>query len=137
MGGGDDLKKKEEEALSLARYLRAGALPVPLKIVENQLVGPTLGKESLDRSLHAGIIGLAVVCIFMVFVYRIPGFLADMALIFYALVLMACFTEYGFVLTLPGIAGFILSIGMAVDANVLIFERLRESSGKVKQYHRL
>ncbi len=126
MGGGDDLKKKEEEALSLARYLRAGALPVPLKIVENQLVGPTLGKESLDRSLHAGIIGLAVVCIFMVFVYRIPGFLADMALIFYALVLMACFTEYGFVLTLPGIAGFILSIGMAVDANVLIFERLRE-----------
>ncbi|MEQ8223980.1 MAG: preprotein translocase subunit SecD, partial [Candidatus Eremiobacterota bacterium] len=110
MGGGDDLKKKEEEALSLARYLRAGALPVPLKIVENQLVGPTLGKESLDRSLHAGIIGLAVVCIFMVFVYRIPGFLADLALIFYALVLMACFTEYGFVLTLPGIAGFILSI---------------------------
>ncbi|MEQ8189610.1 MAG: protein translocase subunit SecD [Candidatus Eremiobacterota bacterium] len=126
MGGGGDLKKSEEEALSLARYLRAGALPVPLKIVENQLVGPTLGKESLEKSLHAGIIGLAVICIFMVFVYRVPGFLADMALIFYALILMACFTEYGFVLTLPGIAGFILSIGMAVDANVLIFERLRE-----------
>jgi len=126
MGGGGDLKKNEEEALSLARYLRAGALPVPLKIVENQLVGPTLGKESLEKSLHAGIIGLSVICIFMVFVYRIPGLLADIALIFYALVLMACFTEYGFVLTLPGIAGFILSIGMAVDANVLIFERLRE-----------
>lgn len=126
MGGGSDLKKNEDEALSLARYLRAGALPVPLKIVENQLVGPTLGKESLEKSLHAGIIGLVVICIFMIFVYRIPGLLADLALIFYALVLMACFTEYGFVLTLPGIAGFILSIGMAVDANVLIFERLRE-----------
>jgi preprotein translocase subunit SecD len=126
MGGGPDLKKNEDEALSLARYLRAGALPVPLKIVENQLVGPTLGKESLEKSLYAGIIGLIVVCAFMIFVYRIPGLLADIALIFYALVLMACFTEYGFVLTLPGIAGFILSIGMAVDANVLIFERLRE-----------
>jgi len=126
MGGGSDLKKSEDEALSLARYLRAGALPVPLKIVENQLVGPTLGKESLEKSLYAGIIGLIVVCAFMIFVYRIPGLLADIALIFYALVLMACFTEYGFVLTLPGIAGFILSIGMAVDANVLIFERLRE-----------
>ncbi len=133
MGGGGDLKKNEEEALSLARYLRAGALPVPLKIVENQLVGPTLGKESLEKSLHAGIIGLAVVCIFMVFVYRVPGFLADIALIFYALVLMACFTEYGFVLTLPGIAGFILSIGMAVDANVLIFERLREELWEKKE----
>ncbi len=133
MGGGGDLKKSEEEALSLARYLRAGALPVPLKIVENQLVGPTLGKESLEKSLHAGIIGLAVICIFMVFVYRVPGFLADMALIFYALILMACFTEYGFVLTLPGIAGFILSIGMAVDANVLIFERLREELWEKKE----
>ena len=126
MGGGPNIKKNEEEALSLARYLRAGALPVPLKIVENQLVGPTLGKESLDKSLHAGIIGLAVVCVFMIFMYRVPGLMADIALVFYALVILACFTEYGFVLTLPGIAGFILSLGMAVDANVLIFERLRE-----------
>lgn len=126
MGGGQDPKANEDEALKLARFLRAGALPVPIQIVENQLVGPTLGKESLDKSLHAGIIGLVLVCIFMIVVYRVPGLLADIALIFYALVLMACFVEYGFVLTLPGIAGFILSIGMAVDANVLIFERLRE-----------
>jgi len=126
LGSGRDPQEVQNEALSLARFLRAGALPVPLKVVENQLIGPTLGEESLNKSLYAGILGLVLVCLFMIIVYRVPGVMADIALVFYALVLLACFVEYGFVLTLPGIAGFILSIGMAVDANVLIFERLRE-----------
>jgi len=119
-------KMDEKECQNLARYLRAGALPVPLEIVENQLIGPTLGEESLKKSLHAGLIGLIVVSIFMIIMYRLPGVMADLALIFYGLVLLAFFSTYDVVLTLPGIAGFILSIGMAVDANVLIFERLKE-----------
>ena len=133
--GGEDNEQTEKEALELSRLLRAGALPVPLKVVENNLVGPTLGQESLNKSLWAGVMGLVLVCIFMIIVYRVPGVLADIALVFYALVLLACFVEWGFVLTLPGIAGFILSIGMAVDANVLIFERLREElwEGKALQ----
>lgn len=115
-----------EDAQRLAVLLNAGALPVNVKVLESMTVSPMLGRISLMKSLVAMIIGLILVMIFMIWRYRLPGFLADIALIVYALVVLASMVVGNFVLTLPGIAGFILSIGMAVDANVLIFERLRE-----------
>jgi preprotein translocase subunit SecD len=115
-----------DSANALAVQLRYGSLPVPVKVVESQTVGPTLGAESVRKSLLAGAIGLAVVIIFMGFYYRLPGILADLALITYTLISLMLFKIIPIFLTLPGIAGFILSIGMAVDANVLIFERLKE-----------
>jgi len=115
-----------DEANALAIQLRYGSLPVPVKVVESRTVGATLGEESVTKSLRAGIIGLSVVILFMLLYYRLPGFVADMALISYTLFSLAIFKSIGVVLTLPGIAGFILSIGMAVDANILIFERLKE-----------
>ncbi len=115
-----------DSANTLAIQLRYGSLPIPVKVVESQTVGATLGADSVRRSLLAGIIGLAAVVIFMMFYYRLPGFLADLALIVYALISMLLFKLIPVVLTLSGIAGFILSIGMAVDANILIFERLKE-----------
>ncbi len=115
-----------EEANKLAIQLSYGALPVPVKVVESRTVGATLGEESVRKSLLAGMIGLGVVILFMVFYYRLPGFIADLALIVYALLSLGLFKMIPIVLTLPGIAGFILSIGMAVDANILIFERLKE-----------
>jgi preprotein translocase subunit SecD len=115
-----------EEANKLAIQLSYGALPVPVKVVESRTVGATLGEESVRKSLLAGIIGLSVVILFMILYYRLPGFIADLALIVYALLALALFKLIPVVLTLPGIAGFILSIGMAVDANILIFERLKE-----------
>ncbi|MBD0335107.1 MAG: protein translocase subunit SecD [Cyanobacteria bacterium Co-bin13] len=119
-------------AQDLAIQLRGGALPVPVEIVENRTVGPTLGRDSIQSSLYAGIGGLLLVLIFMAVYYRLPGILADLSLVIYALLTWAAFNLLGVTLTLPGIAGFILSIGMAVDANVLIFERTREElrSGK-------
>lgn len=110
----------------LAVQLRGGALPVPVSVVENRTVGATLGKDSVRRSIYAGLGGLILVLIFMVAYYRLPGLIADLALTLYALLTFAIFVLLGVTLTLPGIAGFILSIGMAVDANVLIFERTRE-----------
>ncbi|MEB3230183.1 MAG: protein translocase subunit SecD [Leptolyngbyaceae bacterium] len=115
-----------EQAAELAVQLRGGALPVPIEIVENRTVGATLGQDSVRRSLYAGIGGLILVLIFMVVYYRLPGVIADIALVVYALLTFALFSLLQVTLTLPGIAGFILSIGMAVDANVLIFERTRE-----------
>jgi preprotein translocase subunit SecD len=115
-----------DEANALAIQLRYGSLPIPIKVVESRTVGATLGEESVQKSLTAGYIGLSVVILFMLFYYRLPGFVADMALISYTLFSIAIFKMIGVVLTLPGIAGFILSIGMAVDANILIFERLKE-----------
>jgi preprotein translocase subunit SecD len=115
-----------ESANQLAVQLRYGALPVPLKIVESSTVGPTLGQDSLRKSLLAGAIGLSLVVIFMALFYRLPGVLADIALIFYAVISFALFRLIPITLTLPGITGFVLSIGMAVDANILIFERLKE-----------
>lgn len=115
-----------DTANELALQLRAGALPVPVEIVENRTVGATLGADSIISSIYAGAAGLALVLIFMVVYYRILGLVADIALITYAIITFALFGVLGVVLTLPGIAGFILSIGMAVDANVLIFERTRE-----------
>lgn len=115
-----------EEAERMVNLLNAGALPVPAKIVEENTVGPTLGADSIAKSKVAGIIGLGLVMIFMIFYYRLPGLIADIALIIYSLMLFALFKAIPVTLTLAGIAGFILSIGMAVDANILIFERTKE-----------
>lgn len=115
-----------DSANALAIQLRYGSLPIPLKVVESSTVGPTLGQDSLRKSLIAGIIGLSVVILFMALYYRLPGVLADLALMVYALITFALFKFIPVTLTLPGIAGFVLSMGVAVDANVLIFERLKE-----------
>ncbi|PZD71882.1 hypothetical protein C1752_04409 [Acaryochloris thomasi RCC1774] len=115
-----------ESGNDLAVQLRGGALPVPVQIVENRTVGATLGKDSIRSSVYAGLGGLLLVLIFMVAYYRLPGVIADVALCVYGLLTFSIFVLVGVTLTLPGIAGFILSIGMAVDANVLIFERTRE-----------
>jgi preprotein translocase subunit SecD len=122
----------QQTANEFAVQLRYGSLPVPIQVAESRTVGPTLGAESVRKSLLAGAIGLGVVILFMLFYYRLPGFIADLALVTYALLSLALFKVIPVVLTLPGIAGFILSIGMAVDANILIFERLKEElrSGK-------
>jgi preprotein translocase subunit SecD len=120
------------EAETLAISLRGGALPVPVEIVENRTVGATLGQESIKSSIQAAIGGLMLVLIFMGVYYRVPGLVANVSLVIYTILSLAAFNLLGVTLTLPGIAGFILSIGMAVDANVLIFERTREElrSGK-------
>ncbi|HSX58135.1 MAG TPA: protein translocase subunit SecD [Candidatus Saccharimonadales bacterium] len=116
-----------EEAKRLSTELNAGALPVKkIDVVSERTVGASLGQESVHRSLIAGIVGLFVVAVFMVFFYGIPGILADCALLIYTMISLALFKGIPITLTLAGIAGFILSIGMAVDANVLIFERMRE-----------
>jgi preprotein translocase subunit SecD len=115
-----------EAANDLAVQLRGGSLPVPVEIVENRTVGATLGRDSIQSSIYAGIGGLILVAIFMAVYYRVPGIVADVALIIYSILSLAAFNILDVTLTLPGIAGFILSIGMAVDANVLIFERTRE-----------
>lgn len=123
---------KTKEASDLSVQLRGGALPVPVRVEENRTIGASLGRDSIQRSIYAGALGLALVLIFMVVYYRLPGFVADIALVLYSLFTLAIFNLLGVTLTLPGIAGFLLSIGMAVDANVLIFERTREElqSGK-------
>ncbi|MGV3523017.1 MAG: protein translocase subunit SecD [Candidatus Sericytochromatia bacterium] len=115
-----------EDAKTLAIQLKAGQLPVPLKMVENRTVGPTLGQEAVDRSFMAAASGLAIVLLYMLWFYRIPGIMANISLGMYALFNLAVFKLIPITLTVPGIAGFILSIGMAVDANVLIFERTKE-----------
>lgn len=122
-----------QEAKLLAQRLNAGALPVPIKLINQQTVGASLGKASLNSSLVAGIVGLIIVAVFMLFVYRLPGFMAVISLIFYGILILFLFKVWPVTLTLAGLAGFILSIGMAVDANVLIFERLKEElcSGSV------
>lgn len=114
------------EAKKLAIELNAGALPVPIKLIEQRNIGATLGSESVKMSLVAGLIGLILIAIFMILYYRLPGALAVLALFVYALITLALFKLIPVTLTLAGIAGFILSIGMAVDANILIFERTKE-----------
>ncbi|HEX9990740.1 MAG TPA: protein translocase subunit SecD [Chloroflexia bacterium] len=120
------------EARKLATQLKYGALPVSLRLLESRKISATLGQEAIDRSIVAGIIGLGLVALFMIVYYRLPGTLASVALIIYSLITFAVFKLVPVTLTLAGIAGFILSIGMAVDANVLIFARLKEElrSGK-------
>ena len=115
-----------QEVRALVLQLKAGSLQVPLEVVSSNLIGPSLGQDSIDRSLIAGIIGLGTVALFMILYYRLPGLLSVVALLIYTAVSFAIFKLIGVTLTLAGIAGFILSIGMAVDANVLIFARLKE-----------
>lgn len=114
------------EAKVLAERLNAGALPVPIKLVQQQNVGPSLGQDSLRKSVVAGLIGFAIVALFMIFYYRLPGIFAILALVIYTVLSLAVFKAAGVTLTLAGITGFILSVGMAVDANILVFERLKE-----------
>lgn len=123
-----------EEAKSLARNLNAGALPVPIKLISQQSVGPVLGKISLEKSLKAGIIGFLAVILFMIIFYRLPGILASLALIIYVVLVLSLFKIIPVTLTLAGIAGFILSVGMAVDANILIFARMKEEMAQGKNF---
>ena len=115
-----------EEIKDFVAKLRAGALPIPVKLVEQRTVGPTLGRDSVDKSKMAGILGFILILVFMVMYYRLPGFVAVIALCLYILMVGSAMALLGATLTLPGIAGFLLSIGMAVDANIIIFERLKE-----------
>jgi len=115
-----------DEAQNLAIQMKYGALPVPLKVVDVRTVGPSLGEDSVRRSLLAGTIGIVVVLLFMLAFYRLPGFLADLALLSFVSFNIALYKIIPVVLTLPGIAGFLLTTGTAVDANILIFERMRE-----------
>lgn len=115
-----------ESANELALQLNAGALPVPVSVVEQRTVGASLGADSITKSIRAGAVGLGFVAVFMVLLYGKLGLIADVALILYGLLALGIFRLLGITLTLPGIAGFILSIGMAVDANILIFERFKE-----------
>jgi preprotein translocase subunit SecD len=121
-----------EEAHRIAILLRSGALPVKVEVVEKRTVGPALGADSLAKSKHAGVVGVAAVLVFMLIYYRLPGLVANFALIIYTLIVLAVFAGFNVTMTLPGIAGFLLSLGIAVDANVIIFERVREEmrSGK-------
>lgn len=120
------------EAKTLAQRLNSGALPIPVTLISQQNIGATLGKISVQKSLFAGLIGLIAVGLYMIIFYRLPGILSVFALIIYSLVALAIFKLWPVTMTLAGVAGFILSIGMAVDANVLIFERMKEElrSGK-------
>lgn len=115
-----------DEAKDLAALIQGGSLPVPVKIIEQRVVGPTLGDEAIDASARAAVIGIILTGLFIVAVYRIVGFLATVALAGYALISYAALVAIGATLTLPGLAGFVLAIGMAIDANVLAFERARE-----------
>jgi protein-export membrane protein SecD len=115
-----------QAARDLKLLLNAGALPVPLEIAENRTISATLGSHAIQSSLMAGLVGFAAVALFMIVLYRFPGFLADLALCLYVLIVLAVLVFARTTLTLPGIAGIILSVGMAVDANILIFERLKE-----------
>jgi len=115
-----------QEAHDLAIVLRAGALPAPVRILENRTVGPSLGRDSIRKGVKAAIIGLVLVLVFMALYYRLSGVLADIALLLNMVLITGALSAFGATLTLPGIAGIILTIGMSVDANVLIFERIRE-----------
>lgn len=115
-----------EEAHKMVDLLNAGALPIPAKIIEENSIGPTLGLDSIEKSKIAGLVGLSLVMLFMLFYYRVPGIIANLALLIYGSLVFAVFKIIPVTLTLAGIAGFILSIGMAVDANILIFERTKE-----------
>ena len=122
LGGGRQL----QQAQDLALVLRAGSLETPLRIVESRSIGPSLGQDAVQQGVRAGLLGVIMVVLIMVVYYRFSGFLAVLGLLLFALFTMATLAQFDAVLTLPGIAGFVLSIGMAVDANFLIFERIRE-----------
>jgi preprotein translocase subunit SecD len=130
--GNFDIKSSTE----LSVQLKNGSLPFPIKVVEKRSISASLGQASISRSLYAGLAGLFFVFVFMILYYRLPGVIASISLAIYALLTLAAFSLFDVVLTLPGIAGFILSIGMAVDANVLIFERTREELRAGKSLYR-
>ncbi|MBN2103090.1 protein translocase subunit SecD [bacterium] len=115
-----------DEAKMTAIVLRVGALPAPLRVIEERTVGPSLGMDSVNSGKMAALIGFGIVVVFMIIYYRMAGLIANMALLLNIILLMAMLAQFGFTLTLPGIAGIVLTIGMAVDANVLVFERIRE-----------
>lgn len=121
-----------DEATTLARIIKEGALPVDLKIIEERTVGPSLGQDSIESGVKAGIIGLLGVMFFMLLYYKAAGIIADLGLILNIIFMLALLSLLGFTLTLPGIAGFILTVGMAVDANVIIYERIKEELKKGK-----
>lgn len=121
-------------AKELVRNLNAGALPVPINLISQQSVGPTLGKISLQKSLRAGLIGFAAIILFMFIFYRLPGLLASLTLGIYIALVLALFKLIPVTLTLAGIGGFILSIGMAIDANILIFSRMKEELREQKSF---
>ncbi|MNS90379.1 preprotein translocase subunit SecD [compost metagenome] len=115
-----------KQANELMIVLKAGSLPVPLEVIENRSVDASLGAEAVRASVIAGAVGLFLVMAFMAAYYRLPGMIANVALVFYSFLVLAIFKLIPVTLTVPGIAGFILSLGMAVDANILIFERTKE-----------
>jgi len=121
-----------EEAANSATLLRSGALPVGIEVLSKTIIGPSLGSDSLDKSINAAVIGLILLAVFIIAYYRLPGLIAAVSLVLYSLILLWVLNLLGATLTLPGIAGFILSIGVAVDANIIIYERLKEElfSGK-------
>ncbi|NLV16072.1 MAG: protein translocase subunit SecD [Syntrophomonadaceae bacterium] len=121
-GGFETLKEAEDTAV----LLRSGALPVTINIVEKRTVGPTLGSDSLAKSVEAGIVGLIMILVFMIGYYRVPGLVAAVSLVLYSCIVLWVMILLNATLTLPGIAGFILSIGMAVDANIIIYERIKD-----------
>ncbi len=123
------------EAKALARNLNAGALPVPITLISQQSVGPTLGKISLEKSLKAGIFGFLAIILFMILFYRLPGIISSLVLGIYIALVLALFKLIPVTLTLAGVGGFILSIGMAIDANVLIFSRMREELREGKEFN--
>lgn len=125
----------KDQAVDLSVKLNAGALPVPVKILEERTVGATLGQDSIEKSLVAGAVGIGFVMLFMLAIYGLPGMVANIALILYTLSTLAIFKVVPVTLTLAGIAGFILSVGMAVDANILIFERTKEELKQGKGLH--
>jgi len=127
-GGGTDITGNfsQAEAKELAALIEGGSLPLELELISDRLVGPTLGAEAIDASVEAGIIGLILTGLFILIVYRLVGAMATLALTSYALLAYAMLLALGSTLTLPGLAGFVLAIGMAIDANVLVFERARE-----------
>ena len=121
-----------DEAKDIAIVLRAGALPAPVKIIEERIVGPSLGADSVKRGTYSVLLGLALILVFLPFYYKLSGIIADFALIWNILLVLAVLASLGATLTLPGIAALILTVGMSVDANVIIFERIREESRKGK-----
>ena len=124
-----------ESANDLANLLKSGALPVEIKIVENRTVGATLGVDSIQKTEIAGVIAMLAISIFMIAIYKIPGIVADIALLINGFLVLASLSMVGAALTLPGIAGFILTLGMAVDSNVITYERIKEEMAQGESLH--
>ena len=124
--GTSDLTEAKKEATELASLIDSGALPFGLTVVSSQYIGPTVGSKALDISIKAALIGTVLVMIYMIFIYKIPGLVSSISLVTYIGIVLLLLSNMGITLTLPGIAGIILSIGMAVDANIVIFERIKE-----------